>query len=331
MDNLSSAGMSIPAVAIVVAPGFNPFHFSIPCMIFGPVLPERQLFDLCVCAETPGKVRSNGFISVDAAAGLEALTRADIVIVPYWQDPREKPSSVLLNALIDAHRRGAEVVGLCLGAYVLAYAGLLDDRRAATHWEFECDFVARFPRVHLDANALYVADGRLITSAGTAAGLDCCLYLVRQRYGSAIANRIARRMVVAPYREGGQTQFIERPVPETTRDARINQLLEYLRKNLDRSHDLDSLARLALMSRRTFTRQFQRATGMSTGEWLTGERLQRAQALLEESDHSVEAIAGMTGFQSAVTFRQHFKARFSVSPGEWRKAFRGTVPNLQGS
>ena len=148
-------------------------------------------------------VQSDIGMSVNVERGLETLETADIVIVPYWHHPTERPSQALLDALIAAHRRGAQVVGLCLGTYVLAYAGLLDNRRAATHWELERDFTERFPAVQLDTNALYIDDERLITSAGTAAGIDCCLYLVRKQYGSAAANRVARRMVVAPYREGG--------------------------------------------------------------------------------------------------------------------------------
>ena len=215
------------------------------------------------------------------------------------------------------------MVGLCLGTYVLAYAGLLDQHRAATHWEFERDFSERFPQVHLDSNALYTRDERLITSGGTAAGIDCCLDIIRQHYGSAIANRVARRMVLPPYREGGQAQFIERPVPETTRDGKINALLSSLRENLHQPQDLNTLARTLSMSRRTLTRHFHKATGMSLGEWLTAERLLRSQVLLETTGISIEGVAEKAGFDSPVSFRQRFKSRFGVSPSEWRRTFRG--------
>ncbi|SEG11327.1 GlxA family transcriptional regulator [Nitrosomonas ureae] len=234
----------------------------------------------------------------------------------------------MLDAMVEAHARGNQVVGLCLGTYVLAYAGLLKNHKAATHWEFEQDFINRFPDVELDCNALYVDDDRLITSAGTAAGLDCCLYLVRQRYGSVIANRLARRMVIPPYREGGQAQFIERPVPVSTQDARINRLLDYLRNNPNKMHGLDELARYSMMSRRTFTRQFYKATGMSVGEWLLIERLQRSQELLESISLAIDTIAEQVGFQSTVSLRQHFKHRFNVTPSEWRKTFQGKHPRL---
>jgi len=315
--------MSALTVAVVITPGFSPFHFSVPCILFGNAMPDPQLFNVEICAEQPGTVLSDIGLSMNVEHGLERLAVADIVIVPFWHNPDEQPAQALLDALTHAWQRGAEVVGLCLGTYVLAYAGLLDHHRAATHWEYERDFSARFPAVHLDSNSLYTCDERLITSAGTAAGIDCCLNIIRQHYGAAVANRVARRMVVPPYREGGQAQFIERPLPENTRDAKINALMDYLRRNLDQPHDLDSLARFVNMSRRTLTRHFLKATGTSLGEWLNAERLQRSQELLETTDNSIESVAAMAGFQSPISFRQSFKARFGVSPSEWRRTFRG--------
>nr|WP_024549761.1 helix-turn-helix domain-containing protein [Siccibacter turicensis] len=315
--------MSVLNVAVVATPGFSPFHFSVPCIIFGETMTDPGCFALQLCADQPGRVESDLGMVIEVDQGLEALDHADIVIVPFWADPAQPPSGALIAALNAAWQRGAEVVGLCLGTYVLAWAGLLTQRRAATHWEYERDFSTRFPEVQLDTNALYIDDDRLITSAGTAAGIDCCLYLVRKHCGSALANRVARRMVMPPYRDGGQAQFIERPVPETTRDAQINTLLDFLRRNLHQTHDLDSLARTVNMSRRPFTRHFQKATGMSVGDWLNAERLQRSQELLESTDNSVEAVAELAGFHSPVSFRQSFKTRFGVSPGEWRRTFRG--------
>lgn len=318
--------MSALTVAVIATTGFSPFHFSVPCILFGQAMPQPDLFRVEICAEKPGVVLSDIGLSINVEHGLERLDRADIIIVPFWNKPDEKPSQVLLDKLISAWQRGAEVVGLCLGTYVLAYAGLLDHHRAATHWEFEKDFTERFPDVHLDRNSLYTSDERLITSAGTAAGIDCCLNIIRDHYGSAIANRVARRMVVPPHREGGQAQFIERPVPGSTRDSKMNELMDYLRRNLDKPHDLDALAGFVSMSRRTLTRHFFKATGTTIGEWLTAERLQRSQELLETTDKSIESVAAMAGFQSPISFRQSFKARFSVSPSEWRRAFRGPEP-----
>ncbi|POP44655.1 AraC family transcriptional regulator [Superficieibacter electus] len=315
--------MSAPAVALVVTPDFSPFHLSVPCILFGEKIAARKLFDLKLCGITPGTVNAAAGFSVVATHGVEAIATADIVIIPFWHSVNERPPQVLLDALVAAHRNGAQIVGLCLGAFVLGYAGLLDGRHAATHWEYEHDFQRLFPRAQLDINALYRDDDRLITSAGTAAALDCCLYLIRQRVGSATANQIARRMIVPPHREGGQAQFIAHAVPQTTQDARINTLIAHLRDNLNQPHDLDTLAALASMSRRTLTRHFIKATGQTVADWIAVERLRRSQALLEGGDLSVEHIAEHVGFRSAITFRQQFKHRFGVSPSEWRKTFRG--------
>ena len=310
-------------VAVIATPGFSPFHFSVPSMVFDKAMPETGLFRVEICAEQPGTVDSDIGISINVVHGLELLEGADIIIVPFWEHPETKPSLKLLAALRESWLRGAEVVGLCLGAYVLAYAGLLNNRRASTHWEFERDFAERFPAVRLDSNALYTSDERLVTSAGTAAGIDCCLNIVREHYGTALANRVARRMVIPPYREGGQAQFIEHAVPETTRDSQINDLIGYLQRNLDKRHDIDSIASFSGMSRRTLTRHFTKATGMTVGDWLGAQRLYRSQELLETTDHSIEAVSLLVGYQSPISFRQSFKARFDVSPSEWRRAFRG--------
>lgn len=313
--------MSIPTVAVVAFNDFSLFHLSVPCIIFGDILPGRKLFELKVCPGESGLIRSKLGLNVETDFGLDDLARAEIVVIPFWRGPEEKPSQEILDALKSVHERGGQLVGLCLGTYVLAHSGVLNNRKAVTHWEFEEDFFSRFPGVSLDTNSLYVDDGRIITSAGTGASLDCCLYLVRQYYGSAIANQVSRRMVIPPYRDGGQTQFIEQPVPVSTRDARVNGLLDYLRGNLQKTHDLDSLACHTMMSRRTFTRHFQKATGMSVGEWLLVERLNLSKELLESTSHSIEKIAELVGFHSTVSLRQHFRTAFEVSPSEWRKIY----------
>ncbi|GKW43627.1 helix-turn-helix domain-containing protein [Pectobacterium parvum] len=314
--------MAVLTVAVIVSENFSPFHLSIPSMVFSDMLYEEKQFELFFCAETPGMVASEHGFSINVEHGFSALEKADLIVVPHWSHPETRPSAPLLDALRAAATRKAQIAGLCLGTYVLAYAGLLDGRRASTHWAFEQDFIARFLHVQLDTNALYVEDEHLITSAGTVAAIDCCLHLVRQHCGSTIANRAARRLVIPPYREGGQAQFIEHPVPENTRDSKINQLLDYLRSHLRSPHSLDALASRVQMSRRTFTRHFFRATGMTVSDWLTAERLHHSQALLESTSHSIEAIADSVGFQSVVTFRQQFKQRFRVNPTDWRKTFQ---------
>jgi len=315
--------MAQPSVAVVAYQYFSPYHLSIPCLIFGnEILHGQALFSLRVCAERNAPVAAAHGLSLAPEFGLEALLDAEIVIIPGWHDIEAPPSPELIVALRAAHARGALIVGLCLGAYVLAYAGLLDGRKAATHWEAEADFMRRFPQVCLDANALYVEDNRIVTSAGTAAGIDCCLYLVRKCYGTSTANKIARRLVVPTFREGGQAQFIDKPVPISTHDARVNALLAHLRENLSVQYSLDELAQRVHLSRRSLTRSFKQATGMSIGGWLQAERLSHAQELLESSAHSIEAIAGLVGFGSATVLRQHFRHAFGVSPVEWRRSFR---------
>lgn len=314
--------MKLTDVAIVAVDGFSPFHYSVPCMLFGDSVSETERFKLQICAERPGLLTAPDGFALNASADFTALEQADIVVVPYWGAVHQRPPQSLLDSLVRARENGAEIVGLCLGAFVLGYAGLLDGKRAATHWEFEQAFQRQFPEVRLDINALYVDDQRIITSAGTAAALDCCLYIIRQRFGSLAANQIARRMIVPPHREGGQAQFIAQPVPKNTRDARINGLLEYLQQHIAEPHNLDSLAQVVAMSRRTLTRHFTRATGMSIADWLTIERLRRSQLLLETGNMPVEQVAESVGFRSAVTWRQQFKSRFGVSPAEWRRTFR---------
>ncbi|WP_312594443.1 GlxA family transcriptional regulator [Comamonas terrigena] len=313
----------LPTVALITYPHFSPFHFGVPFMIFSTGLPEQGLFDLKIVTSHGNALAAERALSVQPDGGLELLAQADIVVVPGWHDLDSRPEPALVDALRQAHKRGAYVVGLCYGAYALAYAGLLDGKRASTHWMGEQDFTRRFPQVDLDMNALYVEDDRLITSAGTGAALDCCLYIVRQYYGQKIANKVARVMVVPPHREGGQAQFIEQPVAPSTQDARINQLLDHLRRHLNQVHSVDALAQRAAMSRRTFTRHFSKATGMSLGDWLINERLQRTRELLESTTLPVESISDLVGFQTPVSLRQHFKRRNQVSPSEWRRTFGG--------
>ncbi len=314
--------MKLTTVAIVTVDGFSPFHYSVPCILFGDTVSGKKRFNVTICAENPGLLTSREGFALNATQDYSAIRQADIVVVPYWAHVLECPPQTLLDSLVQARDNGAEIVGLCLGSFVLGYAGILDGKRAATHWEFERQFQSLFPAVELDINALYVDDDNIITSAGTAAALDCCLYIIRQRFGSEVANQIARRMIVPPHREGGQAQFIAQPVPETTRDARINNLIDYLQRNISQPLNLDTLAESVAMSRRTLTRHFMKATGMSVASWITAERLRRSQLLLESSNLPIEAVAEQVGYLSAVTWRQQFKARFGVSPAEWRKTFR---------
>ncbi|UOF16131.1 helix-turn-helix domain-containing protein [Lysobacter capsici] len=316
--------IAMSRLAVVAFDRISPFHLSVPCLVFenrgeGDLPP----FDLRVCAAEPAPLRTRAGFDIATRHGLKSLDWADTVIVPSWRDGEERPPEALLKALRRAHERGAHIVGLCLGAYVLAEADLLDGRRATTHWGWSEHFAARYPRVELQRDVLYVDDGRITTSAGTAAALDCCLHLLRRRHGAEIANRVARRLVVAPHRQGGQAQYIEQPLPASAQDDRLAAVLAWALAHLDQAHSLDALAQRALMSRRSFTRHFRDATGTTVGEWLAGQRLARAQRLLETSEHGLDAIAAQTGFGTAASLRQHFAARLGTSPSAYRRGFRG--------
>ena len=318
--------MSSPAaetVAVVAFDGISPFHLSVPCMVFGEDRTEAGAprFRVQVCAPEPGELRTNAGFSLVVPHGLEAIRRARIVVVPSWRDDCSAAPPELIRALQAAHRRGATVMGLCLGAFVLAEAGLLDGRPATTHWKLAPAFAKQYPKVTMQPEVLYVDDGNVLTSAGTAAGIDCCLHLLRVRYGAETANRAARRMVVAPHRQGGQAQYIEQPVPATAERDRLAPLLEWLGRHLDRPHELDDLARRALMSRRNFTRRFRESTGTTVGQWVQNQRLALAQRLLETTDHPVERIATGAGFGSAVSLRKHFVSAFKLSPTAYRQQF----------
>jgi transcriptional regulator GlxA family with amidase domain len=315
--------MSNPTIAVVAFDHISPFHLSVPCVVFGEAHPGIPLFDFKVCAAETGSITTTAGFSLGIRHDFSALRAADTIIVPSWRDPAERPPESLLKALVAAQRRGAQVVGLCLGAYVLAEAGLLDGRRATTHWAYAQDFALRYPLISVDADVLYVEDENVLTSAGTAAGIDCCLHMIRQRYGAESANSVARRLVVPPHRQGGQAQFIEQPIPTNARGSRLSELIDWVRSNLNKMHTVDSLADRALMSRRTFTRQFRQLTGMTVVEWLHVERLALTQRLLESSDHSVDAISSLVGFGSPESLRLHFRRTFGVSPVAWRATFKG--------
>ena len=227
----------------------------------------------------------------------------------------------MLDALRRAHRRGARVASICAGAFILAAAGLLDGRRATTHWAHTETLSRRYPRVQVDANVLYVDDGDIMTSAGRAAGLDLCLHIVRSDHGTEIANHVARRLVIAPHREGGQAQYIRQPVPPIEGDA-LAAVFAWAQRHLDRDLTISSLADKARMSRRTFIRRFEDATGMSPGEWVVQTRVAKARELLEATRIPIEGVATETGFGSADAMRHHFRLRLGTSPAHYRAAFR---------
>ena len=318
--------MQTHTIAIIAFDGISPFHLAVPCAVFGADCNTGgvQRIALLVCAAETGALRTNAGFSMQAEYGLEALARADTIIVPSWRDAADLPPTLLLDALRAAHARGAQVVGLCLGAFVLAAAGLLDARPATTHWLCTDELATRYPRVRVDPNVLYVDDGDVLTSAGTAAGIDCCLHLLRRLCGADIANHVARRLIVPPHRQGGQAQYIERPLPASADGDRFLQVLDWVGHNLREPHSLDALAARALMSRRTFTRRFRQVTGTTVGQWLRHQRLALAQRFLEASDQPIEVIADLAGFGSALSLRQHFSELLHTSPSTYRREFRGS-------
>lgn len=230
------------------------------------------------------------------------------------------------QALRGAHRRGARVVGLCLGVFPLAQAGLLDGRTATTHWGYASTLSERHPKVKVNRDVLYVDEGDVLTSAGVAAGLDCCLHLLRQICGAELANKVARQLVIASHRQGGQAQFIERPLPVSNSDGRFSQVLEWVTEHLGQTHSIDELAQRAAMSQRNFTRHFRQATGTSFKQWLLNQRLAHAQWLLESGDASIEVVAQEAGFGSTLSLRQHFRTVLRTSPSAYRKVFRSNMP-----
>lgn len=311
-------------LAIIAFDGISLFHLSVPTLIFGE---DRQSsgvprYALHVCAEHPGALTSSTGLVIEVPHGLEHLADADVIIVPSWSAPEQPAPVVLTEALRQAHARGAKLVGLCLGAFVLADAGLLNGRRATTHWGWSELFARRFPLVRLEPDVLYVDEDDVMTSAGTVAALDGCLHLLRCRLGADVANRVARRLVMPPHRQGGQAQYVEQPLPSRPRDEQLAGVLDWARGRLDQPLSLDILAGAALMSRRTFTRRFREATGITVSQWLAAERLALAQRLLESTDLPVENVAAAAGFGSALSLRQHFRAQFGTTPAGYRRTFR---------
>ena len=383
----------MPQIALLAYDQAEPLIFSIPYTVFTTEVNGEKLFDLHVVSTDPqGVVPTKlGKLHLEPHKGLEYLRTADIIIVPGWSDLETPPQPALQEELRHAYQRGAMLVGLCYGAYVLAYSGLLDGKRAVTHWMGEQDFKQRFPKVQLNTNELYVVEGTnapcwkfpfaeertrataittdtgltevaagtaaasteatnatvtaapvvaeastksavcadssestegmLVTSAGLAAGFDCCLFIVRKIYGVKVANNLARMLVLPPHRDGGQAQFIIHSLPVSSSIARLNKVLNHIMEHLEDDYSLDGCAKMAYMSRRSFSRHFAEATGCSFNAWLTQKRLDRSCSLLEDTDLSIDEIAVRCGFKSTNAYRMCFKQVYATSPSNYRKTF----------
>jgi transcriptional regulator GlxA family with amidase domain len=315
-------------VAVVVLDRFEPFELGLVCEVFGIDRTDDGLpgYEFAVVAGEQGPLHSPAGFTLDTPHGVERLAEADLVAVSAIADGsrsfrRQEFPEPLLAALRETVTRGGRVLSVCNGAFVLGAAGLLDGRRCTAHWRNTAELARRFPAAEVDPAVLYVDDDPVITSAGTAAGIDACLYLVRKEHGSRVANAIARRMVVPPHRDGGQAQYIDRPVPATPADS-LARVLGWMQRHLDEPVTVGQLADRAHMSPRSFARRFVQETGTSPQRWLTGQRILLAQELLEETDETVDVIAGRSGFGNATVLRHHFRQLRHTTPHAYRRAFR---------
>ena len=305
-------------VALVTAPQAS-FELGCAAAVFRDA-PYR--FD--VCTEQPGNIRTTEGFDMVVTSGLRALDRADTIVVPGWLPINREPTAAVVRALTRAHRRGARLVSICSGAYLLAATGLLDGRRVATHWRYAEELQRRFPAVQVDAEVLYIDHGDVATSGGSGTGIDLCLHLVRSDQGAGYAARVAGRMVMPPHREGGQAQYrSESPGNAGSSTDGVGALLAWAVERLGEPVTVDDLARRGNVSARTLARRFEQQVGMAPGQWLLAQRIARTRVLLEETDLSVEAIAVRVGLSSATNLRRRFRAALHTTPSAYRRAYRG--------
>nr|WP_314542300.1 transcriptional regulator FtrA [uncultured Massilia sp.] len=308
-------------VAILAYDGLCTFEFGCAIELFALERPELGVdwYSHAVCAAEPGPLRAMGGLTIHAPHGIAAIAAADTVVIPGWRDVAAAPPPALIDALQAAYARGARLCAICSGAFVLAHAGLLDGRRATTHWRYLERLRATFPEVDIDAHALYVADGRIVTSAGSAAGLDMLLHLVRSDFGADVANRVAQRLVIPAHRDGDQAQLVARPLPDDDENA-IARLMDAVRENIRLGHTVASMAQQARMGTRTFQRRFKDATGSPPLAWLTRERVALARQLLETRQAlDIDAIADLAGLGSEASLRRHFRLQGLMPPARYRR------------
>ncbi len=309
-------------VVTIAYDGLCTFEFGIVVELFGLPRPEFDpWYRFRVARTTDGPLRATGGITIEAPYTLKVLDSAGTIIVPGWPPDQPVPQT-LVRKLRKAFDEGARIASVCSGAFALATAGLLDGKRVATHWRYAETLARRFPNVRIDADVLYVDDGQVITSAGSAAGIDMCLHLIRKDFGAAIANQVARRLVVPPHREGGQKQFVDTPVEDDNRGDAFAELLDTVRASLSTAHTVDTMARRANMSTRTFARRFRATTGTTPHRWLQRERARLAQQLLETTSLPLDRIAENAGFSDPQLLRLHFKRVVGTSPSDYRRIFR---------
>lgn len=314
-------------VAAVLLDNVHPFELGVVCEVFGIDRRTEGLpaYDFALVAAESSSVQAVPGFTISTPHGLDRLEKADLIAIPVGDNfhQREFPPE-LLEALRASVARGARVLSVCVGAFVLGAAGLLDSRRCTTHWRYAEALAERYPKAEVEPGVLYVDEDPVITSAGTSAGIDACLHLVRKLQGSEVANAIARRMVVPPHREGGQAQYIERPVPPC-RSEGVGEVLAWMEENLHEELSVDQLAAKARMSPRTFARRFREETGTTPYRWLLGQRMLLAQRLLERTDATMEAVASRAGFANAAALRYQFVRSLGTTPNAYRRTFRVTA------
>jgi transcriptional regulator GlxA family with amidase domain len=321
--NLAAASPTPQRLVVVIVDGASLGIMSFAFGVFDAADYYGVLTDLdvrVVSGEPDAAIRGGGLV-YDVPYDLSAIREAELVIVPYWRDPAEHPPEPLLEALRGAHAAGARVAGLCTGVFVLAAAGLLDERPATTHWALAEVLAQMYPKICVRASILYIDDGDILTAGGGAAGMDLGLHLIRTTHGADVANHLARSMVVAPHRPGGQSQYIEAPVPELDQDDPVGETMSWALGQLDQILPIDVLARRTRMSRRSFDRRFRALTGSAPATWLTHQRVLHAQRLLESTRLSVEEVARSCGFSSAAALRPHFRRLVGVAPAAYRGTF----------
>ncbi|MBO1325636.1 transcriptional regulator FtrA [Acetobacter sp. TBRC 12305] len=313
---------SSPLVVILAYDQLCTFEFGCAFEVFGLSRPEmgRGWYRCLTAAAEPEPIRAAGGLRLEVADGLELLDGADTIIIPGWRGPDSVAPPLLLDALRRAHAAGTRIVSICGAAFVLAQAGLLAGKRATTHWRHASILASRYPDIVVEGDALYVDEGDILTSAGSAAGLDLCLHIVRKDFGAKAANSVARRLVVAAHRDGGQSQFIERSVPPPS-GARLSELLETVQKRIGEKWTLERMAEIAHVSVRTVHRHIYEATGLAPGEWIKQQRIAYARDLLEETTLCVDEIAQRTGFGTPTNFRQHFRTATGLPPASYRSRF----------
>jgi transcriptional regulator GlxA family with amidase domain len=312
-------------VAVLVQDGVEPFGLGAMCEVWAEPYhadDDNPVFDFVIATPRPGRVRGPSGFDLHVERGLDAAADADLICISPKRDYLE-PSPEVVETVLAAHARGAHIFAHCTAAFVLGEAGLLDGRRCTTHWRHVGELAARHPEARIDENVLYVQDGTIVTGAGSAAGLDAALHLLRQQFGSRVALAAARRMVVPPFRSGGQAQFIARQVPDCEAET-LGPLLTWITEHLGDDLSIEELARRCHMSPRTFARRFRDETGTTPHSWVTAQRVQAAEELLELTDHSVDWIATEVGFGNAAALRHHFSRARGVSPQQYRRTFTGS-------